>query len=74
MEHLRINFNQVFNLLPDGRIEPKAKLRIGGVEISPDLKFGRGVRFGKVDLFEYVGRDLAITKEGNVWIILGYYA
>lgn len=73
MEYLRINFNQIFNFLPDGRIEPKARIRIGGIEFGPDVQFGRGVQFSGIDLFKWVGKDLAVTQEGETWVIHGYY-
>lgn len=73
MEYLRINFNQIFNFLPDGKVEPKARLKIGGLEVGPGVKFGRGVEFAGVDLFKWFGRDLAVTQEGEIWVIHGYY-
>lgn len=73
MESLRINFNQIFIFHPDGSIEPKALVRVGGVEFGPGVKFGRGVQFSGVDLFKLVGKDLAVTQENNTWIISGFY-
>jgi len=73
MEYLRINFNQIFNFLPDGKIEPKARIRIGGIESGPGIQFGRGDQFAGIDLFAWLGKDLAVTQEGEVWIIHGYY-
>lgn len=73
MEYLRINYNQLFNFLPDGRIEPKARMRIGGVEFGPGIKIGKGVQFSGVDLLKWSGKDLAVTQEGEVWLIHGYY-
>lgn len=73
MEYLRINFNQIFNFHPDGSIEPKARVRVGGVEFGPGVKFGRGVQFAGVDLFKLLGKDLAVTQENDIWIIHGVY-
>lgn len=73
MEYLRINFNQMFNFLPDGKIEPKARIRIGGIEFGPGVQFGRGVQFAGVDLFEWSGKDLAVTQEDDIWVIHGHY-
>lgn len=73
MEYLRINFNQMFNFLENGKIEPKARIRIGSIEFEQGIKIGRGVQFSGVDLFEWIKKDLAVTKEGDVWVIHGYY-
>ncbi len=73
-EYLRINFNQIFNSHPDGTLEPKARIRLGGIEFGPGVKFRRGIEFGGIDIFEYVGRELAMTKDGDVWVIHGHYA
>ncbi|MFH0854396.1 MAG: hypothetical protein V1891_02805 [bacterium] len=73
MEYLRINFNQIFNFLPDGKIEPKARIRIGGIEFGPGVQFGRGVQLSGIDIFEWAGKDLAITQEDEIWVIHGYY-
>ena len=73
MENLRINFNQIFNFLPDGKIEPKARTRIGAVEIAPSIRLGRGVKVSGVDLFSWSGRDLSVTQDGDTWVVNGYY-
>ncbi len=73
MDYLRINFNQIFNFLPDGRIEPKANIRFGGIQLGVGAKISRGVQFSGVDLFEWSGKDLAVTHEGDIWVIHGYY-
>lgn len=73
-EYLRINFNQVFRANPDGTLEPKAPVELNGVRIIPGVKFRRGAKFGKVDLFEFVGTDLALRQNGDTWVIHGHYA
>ena len=73
MENLRINFNQMFTFHSDGSIEPKARVRVGGIEFGPGVKFGKGVQFSGVDLLKLSGKDLAVTEKDNVWIINGYY-
>ena len=73
-EYLRINFNQIFDSHPDGTLEPKAKVRLGGIEFGRGVRFSRGVQFAGVDIFDFVGRDLAVSKDGDAWVIHGHYA
>ncbi|NQU99748.1 MAG: hypothetical protein HQ538_03335 [Parcubacteria group bacterium] len=54
-------------------IEPKARMRIGRVELGSGVSFGRGVLHDGVDLFKWSGKDLAVTQEGETWVIHGYY-
>ena len=73
MEYLRINFNQMFNFFPDGSVEPRAIVSVGGLQFGPGVRFGKGVQFSGVDLLKWAGKDLAVTQDGNVWVIHGYY-
>jgi hypothetical protein len=63
----------MFNFLPNGRVEPKARLRFGNIEMGPGMQFGRGVEFSGTDLLEWAGKDLAVTQQDGVWIVDGYY-
>jgi len=73
MQNLRINFNQIFNFHPDGTIAPKASVRVGGVKLGSGVKLGRGIKVGGRDLFEWSGKDLSVTQDGDTWAINGYY-
>lgn len=69
----RINFNAIFRLNNDGSIEPLRTVRIGGVQMNPGVKFGRGVSFGGIDLFTYIGRDFQIEEQNGILIITGIF-
>lgn len=69
----RINFNAIFRINDDGSIEPIRPVRIGGVQMGPGVRFGRGVSFGNIDLFQYIGRDFQVEENGGVLIIVGIY-
>lgn len=69
----RINFFQIFRLNTDGSIEPLRLVRIGGVQMSPGVRFGRGVSFGGIDLFFYIGRDFQTEEQNGVLIITGIF-
>lgn len=69
----RLNFYQIFRIHSDGSIEPIRVVRIGGVQIGPGVRFGRGVSFGNLDLFQFVGRDFQVEEQNGVLIISGIY-
>lgn len=69
----RINFYNIFKTNTDGSIEPLKVVRIGGVQMGPGVRFGRGVSFGGVDLALYIGRDFAVEITDGIYVILGIY-
>lgn len=69
----RINFNAIFRIHSDGSIEPLRPVRIGGVQMSPGVRFGRGVSFGGIDLFNFIGRDFSAEEQNGVLILLGIF-
>lgn len=69
----RVTFDSVFNKLPDGRLEPKQPIRVGGVTLGPGVQFGRGVSFGGIDFTQFLDRDFEIDTDGNVIVIKGIY-
>lgn len=69
----RINFNAIFRVHDDGSIEPLRPVRIGGVQMGPGVRFGRGVSFGGIELFNFVGRDFSAQEENGVLVLLGIF-
>lgn len=69
----RLNFYRIFQINPDGSIEPLRIVRIGGVQFGPGVRFGRGVSFGGVDLTQYVGKDFQVEDQNGILIIIGIY-
>lgn len=69
----RINFYQIFRVNADGSIEPLQPVRIGGVQMSPGVKFGKGVSFSGIDLSQFVGRDFAVEEQAGVFVIKGIF-
>ena len=70
---MRIPFDNVFIQHPDGTLEPRQRIRVGGVEFGPGVRFSRGVAFGGVDFTQFIGRDLEVETDGEVLIIKGIY-
>ncbi len=69
----RTNFNLIFRMNDDGSIEPILPVRIGGVQMGPGVKFGRGVLFGGIDLYNFIGRDFQTNREDGFLVINGVY-
>lgn len=69
----RINFNAIFRTHNDGSIEPIHPVRIGGVQMGPGVRFGRGVSFGGIDLFNFIGRDFAVEEQNGVYVLVGIF-
>ena len=76
---MRVNFHQIFKLNSDGSIEPIRRIKIGGVEFGPGVRFTRGISFGGIDLSQYIGRDFEVQEEalasglGVIWVITAIY-
>ncbi len=69
----RVKFWDLFQVNPDGSLEPKKQISIGGVTLQPGVKFTRGVSFSGFDLFQYYGADLEVEKKDGVSVITGIY-
>lgn len=70
---MRVSFVQIFRMHPDGSLEPIRRIRIGGVEVGPGVRFGQGVSFGGIDLTKYTRNDFEVTTEEDLWVIQGIY-
>ena len=69
----RINFYQIFKVNIDGSIEPLRPVRIGGVQMGPGVKFGKGVSFSGIDLYQFIGRDFAVEDQAGIYVIMGIF-
>ena len=69
----RLNFDSIFQKYPDGTLEPRQRIRVGGVTFGPGVKFARGVAFGGVDFAQFLGHDLEIETDSDVIVIKGIY-
>lgn len=68
-----VTFDSVFKKHEDGSLEPKQRIRVGGVSFGPGVRFTRGVSFGGVDFTLFVGRDLEVKTDKDVLVITGIY-
>ena len=69
----RLPFDSIFLVREDGSIEPRQTVRIGGVTLSPGVKFSKGAIFGGIDLAMYVGRELEVATDEGTAVITGIY-
>jgi hypothetical protein len=68
-----MNFNEIFITHPDGSIEPRFQIQVGGISFGPGVRFGGGVSFGGIDFSLFRGRDFQIRRDGQIINILGVY-
>lgn len=70
---VRKNFYSIFRIHPDTSIEPLRRIRIGGVEFGPGVRFTKGVAFSGIDLTSYIGRDFEAEEQTGVLVLKGVY-
>ncbi len=68
----RYSFREVFDILPDGSLTPKLRIKVSGIEFGPGFTFGPGVAFAGVDFHRYKNLDIAAEEHGGVVEIKGF--
>ena len=69
----RLNFNSIFNSNTDGSIEPRQRIRVGGVTFEPGVRFNQGVVIAGVDFSQFRDRDFEVDVDGDVIVIKGVF-
>lgn len=70
---MKLPFNTVFIQYSDGTLEPRQRIRVGGVGFGPGIRFSRGVAFAGIDFTLFIGHDLEVDSENGVLVIKGIY-
>ena len=70
---MKKGFYEIFDHHPDGSIEPKQLVRIGGIQFGPGVRFGKGISFSGMDLSKYIGNDFEVEEDGSVLKLVGVY-
>lgn len=70
---MRVPFNTVFQINPNGSVSPKGTVTLGGVTMSSGVSFTKGVSFAGVDIASIAGQDLEIEKNGEITVIKAVY-
>lgn len=70
----RVTFDSIFQRHPDGSLEPRQRVRVGGVTIGPGMRFNNtsfaGVNFSDPQI---LGHDLEIKTDNDIIVITGIY-
>ena len=69
----RFEFSEIFQQNLDGTLSPKVRLNVNGIEFGLGVSFSPGVSFGGVDFFKYIGVPIAAEKQGDIYILKGFY-
>lgn len=69
----RVNFDSIFIRHPDGSLEPRQRIRVGGIEFGPGVRFNQGVSFAGVDFTLFIGRDFDVDIDNNIFVLKGIY-
>jgi hypothetical protein len=70
----RVTFDSIFIRHPDGSLEPKQRMRVGGVEFGPGVKF-KDTSFGGINFHDpqFFGHELEIKTDNDLIIVVGIY-
>lgn len=69
----KMNFNKMFKLNGDGTIKTLKLFEINGVRINPGVDFGFELRFGGINLSDYIDQDFQVEEKDGVLKIIGIY-
>ena len=67
------SFTDIFNINPSGSISPAVKINVNGVIFGPGVTFSGGVSFGGINFHQYMGQDISVDIQGDLYIIKGFY-
>lgn len=67
------SFEEIFQKNPDGSLTPKRPLHINGVTFGYGIQFKKGVAFGGVDFFNFLGKKIAAEEIDGIINIKGFY-
>lgn len=70
----RVSFNTIFQEHSDGSLEPRQRIRVGGVILGPGARFQNttffGVNFSDPQVKDH---DLEIQTDNDIIVITGIY-
>lgn len=70
---MKYRFFDLFQQNSDGSLTPKRPLHINGVTFGYGVSFNRGVAFGGVDFFNFLGNDIEADEVNGIFNIKGFY-
>lgn len=69
----RMSFDSLFIEHPDGSIEPRRRIRVGGVDFGPGVRFSKGAVFAGIDFTLFRKHDFDVEEQQGVAIIKAIY-
>lgn len=69
----KVTFDSLFLRNSDGSFSPRQIIRVGGVTMSPAVRFGTGISFGGIDFTQYIGRNFEIQIDNATMVVTGIY-
>jgi len=72
---MRVPFDSIFEMLPDGRVTPLVRVKLGPATMPANsCKIPvDGAAFGGIKIRQLIGKDLEVDVENGVHIIKGCY-
>ena len=68
-----VSFDTVFMQHPDGSLEPRQPIRVGGVSFGPGVRFSSGVTIAGIDFTLFRGHNLEVREENGIFVIESIY-
>ena len=69
----RMPFASVFEVIDEDSITPRFTIRVGGVTVAAGETIRKGFVVGGTELTQFIGRELSVDVEDDVYIIKGIY-
>ena len=69
----KVHFSELFDIGVDGMIQPRRVIKLGGVMMSPGIRFSRGTSFAGIDLFLFTDKYLHIEEQNGEINIIGVF-
>ena len=70
---MRVPFDSVFKVNPDGSITPLTIVQIGCVTLSPNRSFSNGAVFSGLNIGAMRGKDLNVQRTAVGLILEGFF-
>lgn len=69
----KLPFDAVFRMYEDGMIEPRQRIRVGGVTFGSGVRLGKGMVMGGVDFTQFIGHELEVETDQDVLVVKAVY-
>jgi hypothetical protein len=70
---MKVRFDRVFKVKPDGTLSPKLDIRFNGDHRKAGTTIFPGGSLGRVDLARHIGHDVEVEESDEAAVIMGFY-